>query len=145
MLLQNALLVSTAVQPFASLLGQADTALNYSFTYFWWTLSLIVNFMALYSSVFMLSTVLSMPKDANHLKAFVQHASKGFFKALALPAFFTVLGAVVAMIAIFTTSWYTPLPWVFWLLFGLTCVFIALLIVCSRKADKARRQALGQD
>ena len=101
--------------------------------------------MALYSSVFMLSTVLAMPKDANYLRAFVQNASKGFFKALALPAFFTVLEALVAMIAIFTTSWYTPLPWVFWLLFGLTCVFIALLIVCSRKVDKARRQALGQD
>ena len=100
-LLQNALLVSTAVQPFASLLGQADTALNYSFNYFWWTLSLIVNFMALYSSVFILRTVLAMPKDANHLQAFVENASKGFFKALALPAFFTVLEALVAMICRF--------------------------------------------
>ena len=29
-----------------------------------------------------------------------------------------------------------PFEWVSWLLIGLTCIFIAVLDLCSRKADK---------
>ena len=74
--MQNALLVSTAAEPFAALLGDANEALNYSFVYFWWSLSLIINLMALLSSIFMLSTVLAIPKDTGCLKAFVQNCTQ---------------------------------------------------------------------
>ena len=143
-LLQNALLVTTAVEPFSALHGQANAELNYSLVYFWWTLSLIINLMALYSSVLMLATVLAVPKDHACIHSFVNQCTDGWIQTLAVPAFFTLLGAVVGVIAIFLSSWYAPRKWTFWLLLGLTCFFVAILSTAFRKADKARRDALKQ-
>ncbi len=98
--------------------------------------------MALYSSILMLATVLAVPKDHDCINAFVDQCTNGWIPTLAMPAFFTVLGAVVGVIAIFVSSWYAPQRWAFWLLFGLTCTFVGMLKVAFRKADKARKQAV---
>jgi len=79
------------------------------------------------------------------LQGIIWHiCTQGFIQALALPALFTVLGAIITLIAIVSSSWYAPLKWVSWTLLGVTYLFVTLLIMASRKADRHGTQGSSQ-